>query len=274
LWKNTFDPQGERLQQIVHPVRNGTDVTMNSFETHQFVIRFLKHIEGIEATFTKGAEDEKLLVQFDEMQNRFKLSLQNSQDLLTSDIEEASALCRRFSGEAFVSCLTEGAKEAMTRLEKQKRRLSKYRDSVSFRLRNYTCSDPEMQTTPPISTYEFIDEGKSYEVRVLLDMPAAKVWAVENFLTSEECNILEKEGRPLLRRATVAAEDGTSVVSEHRKAQQASYNHHQRNGERDPLFDLQRRILHLTNIHSNYSLAPEGQEGFTIIQYNIDDQYL
>lgn len=71
---------------------------------------------------------------------------------------------------------------------------------------------------------------------MLLDLPHAKIWFVENFITPEECKVFETHGKPLLLRATVAAEDGTSVVSEHRKAQQASYDLHQFHGEKDPVW--------------------------------------
>lgn len=37
-----------------------------------------------------------------------------------------------------------------------------------------------------------------------------------------------------------------------------------------PLF---KRVLELTNHHAGYSLEPQGQEEFTIIQYNPSDQY-
>jgi hypothetical protein len=33
------------------------------------------------------------------------------------------------------------------------------------------------------------------------------------------------------------------------------------------------RVLALTNRHGNYTLQPDGQEGFTIIQYNPSDEY-
>jgi hypothetical protein len=55
--------------------------------------------------------------------------------------------------------------------------------------------------------------------------------------SSDECDIFLKHGRPLLQRATVAAEDGTSVLSESRKANQASYNFKlDQNPENDPLW--------------------------------------
>lgn len=38
-----------------------------------------------------------------------------------------------------------------------------------------------------------------------------------------------------------------------------------------PLYD---RILHVVNHHAHYNLRPEGQEGFTVIQYGANDEYM
>jgi len=166
----------------------------------------------------------------------------------------------------------------MSRISDSQARLSRYRDAVSFRLRNYTCADASLGSSQPESYYSYTwtsPDGREvpYEIKVLLDTPHAKIWAVDDFATEDECDILERTGRPMLRRATVAAEDGTSIVSENRKAQQALYDSHQTRFEQDPLWDLQQRILAVTNQHADYNLSHEGQEGFTIIQYNPDDQY-
>ena len=36
---------------------------------------------------------------------------------------------------------------------------------------------------------------------------------------------------------------------------------------------LYARIMNFTNYYSGYGLQPEGQEDFTIIQYDVSDQY-
>lgn len=38
--------------------------------------------------------------------------------------------------------------------------------------------------------------------------------------------------------------------------------------------NLYGRILNFTNSHTNYDLHLEGQEQFTVIQYNPTDEYL
>ena len=115
-------------------------------------------------------------------------------------------------------------------------------------------------------------ENGRYNVETLFENSRAKIWTVANFISDDECDVLERFAKPVLRRATVAGEDGTSVVSENRKAQQAAYDKHQRNPQ-DPLAPLHQRVLQLTNAVTGYTLESEGQEGFTVIQYNVDDQY-
>lgn len=280
LWINGFEGGKPKLVQIVPPVRNGSDMLLNSFESHQFAIRFLNNLEIREAIFTKGGEDEDITVSFDPVSGTLTYHDGSRSFNAIYTIEEAIKKCEAENeGEGFISCVSEGAIDEMTLLSQSQARLNKYRDAIAFRLRNYTCADPAMGTSIPTSSYDFVwqpMEGPevSYAVNIFLDTDHAKIWSVENFLTDAECETLEKVGRPILRRATVAAEDGTSMVSENRKAQQASYHTHQTNFEADPLFDLQQRILALTNYHANLSLTAEGQEGFTIIQYNPDDEYL
>jgi hypothetical protein len=107
---------------------------------------------------------------------------------------------------------------------------------MAERLRAYTCSDPDIQTTQPIRSEEMVMGGDVLHVDTFLDTANAKILAVPNFVSDAECDILMKHGEPRLRRATVAAADGSSVVSESRKAQQASYDNHHSIGETDPLW--------------------------------------
>jgi hypothetical protein len=276
FWVNTFDSFSSTptLQEIMQPLRNGTDVSINTFANHIFAARFLKHIDGIEAIFTKGPGKEAIVVEFDEEKGQLVVHPQKKLNVFDS-VDEAAIKCKSLSGQEYVRCLASGAISEITRLTKTQDRVGRYRDALALRLRNYTCADPFMPSSEAIETYPYRWAEQEYTVKVLLDIPSAKIWTIDDFVRPEECELLEHVGRPLLRRATVAAEDGSSVVSEHRKAQQASYHGHQTGEDKagDPLWDLQQRVLALTNYHANFTLSPEGQEGLTIIQYNPDDQY-
>jgi hypothetical protein len=156
---------------------------------------------------------------------------------------------------------------------------------ISDRLRNYTCEDPALETSAPLSSYalEVPAVGRTTsrgdqamrKVRVdqMYDTDHAKIWIAHDFVTDEECDHLMRHGGPRLARATVAGEDGTSVVSESRKAQQANYNINKEFAASDPLYPLYERVFQATNHHTKYNLTMDGQEDFTIIQYNVADQY-
>lgn len=280
-WIDTFTPkktgktEPNLVKQTTKPIRNNSDTSINSYNTHEFLVRFLTPIEGAEARFAKGPREEVVTVTYDPDTNTMTAKQTTKFDEIMDTIKGATTSCGEsdLRGEAFSACVANAVIDDVNRLTDSKARLQKYRDAMSSRLRNLTCADDTMNTTKPIDTKKYEVDGKLYDAQVLLDLPGAKIWYIENFITDEECDVLKKHGGPKLRRATVAAEDGTSIVSENRKANQASYNLHQKNRESDPLWPLFNRVLAITNSHTGLRLKPDGQEDFTIIQYNVADQY-
>ena len=68
--------------------------------------------------------------------------------------------------------------------------MRQYRDKMAERLRNYTCADASMTSSPSLATYDYVDEAKNttYKINILLDHSHAKVWTISNFVTPEECD--------------------------------------------------------------------------------------
>lgn len=95
-----------------------------------------------------------------------------------------------------------------------------------------------------------------------------------DFITDEECQKFFDEGKGKLRRATVAGPDGGSVISEHRKAQQAHYSMPIDDWEGDVLWPLYKRAITFANKYGKLNVERPGQEDFTIIQYNPTDEYM
>ena len=147
-------------------------------------------------------------------------------------------------------------------------------EMMESRLRNYTCSDPNLETSPPLYSKKFtITSGSNsltHTVDVLLDTSHAKIWLVDNFVTPDQCEAMRVSAEPNLMKAAVASGDGSSVLSEARKAQQARYR---MNTTDDPLYDVYQKIFSVTNTIAGYDLNSEGQEPLMVIQYNKDDQY-
>ncbi len=273
FWRNIYKHPIELVKQTTKPIRNSSDTVINSYNTHQFTVKFLDPNRTGFASFTKGEREEVITVSYDEASNDMKIVQTTKFDEILDTIKQATSNCNGFRGDEYSSCVAGAIVDDIDKLNDGKSTAEKYLSSAAHRLRNYTCLDESRESSTPISSYKTSIANKEYTVNVLQDMDNAKIWYVDNFITEEECALFEKHGRPLLRRATVAGEDGQSIVSEHRKAQQASYNTHYKNFEDDPLWDLSQRTLAMANGHGGFSMSYPGQEGFTIIQYNVDDQY-
>lgn len=81
-----------------------------------------------------------------------------------------------------------------------------YWDQIADKLRNYTCADESLSTsTPKSSVVEFIYD-KDCIVDTYLQLEHAKIWAVQEFMSDEECDVLTKYGRPRLEGAAVVDE--------------------------------------------------------------------
>ena len=179
-----------------------------------------------------------------------------------SRINHAIRECEDFKdgGELFSQCVMDVAIDDLLELQRNLDMVNDGRERMGSRLRNYTCADETLPTSPPLRTDTIhLDDGTSHEVNMFLDLPHAKIWTVQNMISEEECEILIKAIGPELKRATVADDYGAAVVSESRKAQQAQYRgvDHQGFGVTDPLFPLFRRILNITNEVAHYQLQPE-----------------
>lgn len=237
------------------------------------MVKFLQPIDGVDvqASFVKGPKEEKVIISYTPDGGMRAVPMTKFDELLAK-VKVQTSTCTDLSGDKFDRCFTNGIAEDVITMEDKKVEVTKYRDLMASRLRNYTCSDETMNTSKPLYSTNIKFNNQSHRIDVMFNSPNAKIWVIENFISEKECQILEDHGRSRLARATVAGEDGQSIVSENRKAQQASYNMHQKHAD-DPLISLNDKVLAVTNSHAGHAMRVEGQEDFTIIQYNKDDQY-
>jgi hypothetical protein len=277
FWINTFDKSKSQdgelnlVRQTTAPLRNSSDTAINSYNTHEFLVRFHKHQSGVETRFTKGPREETITIYHSEEEGLYVKQITKFDEMVDT-ISKASKACEETEegGVAFSSCVADALLEDVQKITDSKSTILKYRDVISDKLRNYTCADPELQTSEPTSSEVLQVSGKNVQLHSLLDTSHAKIWTATNFATDKECEMLMDHARPRLKRATTAKADGSSEVSQSRKAWQATYNIHSTN---DKLYPLYKRILEVTNKHAGYGLSPAGQEGLTVIQYNPDDEY-
>ena len=258
FWINVFKTPQELVLQTQKPIRNSSDTQINSFDTHEFMVKFLKPTKypNAQISFVKGPREEVVTLNFDPETQKFSIKQVTKFDEIMDTIRGASVSCNDLRGDDFSKCVADAVIIDVQRITDSKTTLTKHRDAISNRLRNYTCADDAMKSSVPINSYNITVGSKAVQIDSLMDTPTAKIWVVEDFITSEECRILEEHGKSRLRRATVAAEDGSSIVSENRKAQQASYNMHHSDPSADPLWPLYQRVMSVTNHHSGMRLSP------------------
>lgn len=187
-------------------------------------------------------------------------------------VTNKTSSCSHEKKDAFDTCFSNAMVTEILKMDDRKVAVTRYRDLMSDKLREYTCNDLTMNTSTAIRSESYNINNHDYQVDVLFDTPAAKIWTVYDFITDKECSILREHATPFLQGATVSGTNGESIYSEHRKAQQAGYGLHQNNAN-DPLRSLASRVFQLTNQHTGYNLNQHGQEDLTIIQYNVKDEY-
>jgi hypothetical protein len=204
FWINVYENPHTLVKQSSKPIRNSSDISINSYNTHQFIVKYLdpkrQNVAG--GNFTKGPRDEVITITYDDINNNFEIKQTTKFDEVMDTINDATVQCSNLRGQAFSKCVADGVIDDVTRMTDSKSRLSKYRDVIASRLRNYTCADETMETSEPERSHDVRIGPKTYNVDIMLDLKNAKIWVVEDFITADECAVLEKHGRPLLHRAT------------------------------------------------------------------------
>lgn len=202
-------------------VRHGIDV--DSYAGHLFRVHFSGNGTGAGVSFVKGTDAETVVVSYNTNTQSFSLKQLTEEE---AKMAGAVQLCGPQHKDGFAECVADQIYQEFDKLETTYNELKYSRAQMSNKLRDYTCSDRSLATTAPLRTEHMTAGETEVTVNTFLDTSHAKIFAVDNFVLEEECDILMNHGRPRLKRATVAAVDGTSVVSESRKAQQASYDKH------------------------------------------------
>jgi hypothetical protein len=237
FWVDTFSPHERLVLQNKKPIRNNTDILIHSYASHKFSIRFLKHIEFSEANFTKLANDEVIKVTYNKEQRKLVLEQTLKFNEGVTLLREAIASCEKESPHDRAlrhQCITNQTLEYANKFTGARDTMNHYREMLSEKVRNYTCADTTINTTEPLRSYEYLFLTKPYVVDVMFESDAANIWMVEDFVTEQECHHFIQSAKPQLVRATVAGEDGNSIISQHRKAQQATYDFPLDNFRKDP----------------------------------------
>jgi hypothetical protein len=187
---------------------------------------------------------------------------ENAKLFLTTDPAKAM--------DELVKCVQQGVAETLAKANEEVAFQANIRKGMADFMENYTCTDPELDTSDPIreETWTMARDNKPRPVSILLDRPASKIHLIENFISPEECMAMEEHAKPQLHRATVADGKGGSHFSEHRKAMQAGIKVDWSNEDNgDHIAILSRRVYDYNNHVLGLNIDEHGQEDLMSIQY-------
>lgn len=144
------------------------------------------------------------------------------------------------------------------------------RENAAGSMENFTCFEPELDTTPDVDLREWTSEkdGKTRPVHIKLDRPTSRIHVVEDFAYPEECDAMAASAEPKLHRASTADGKGGTEVSLARKALQAGITPSWKKEEGGDLVTrLSRRVYDYVNHVLQMNITEHGQEPLMSIQY-------
>lgn len=193
FWINTFSPQRELVAQTSKPLRNNTDASINTYETHQFSIRWLKHIPGIDFNFTMGGTDETRVVRYDEDTSSFVVEREDSRTEIIAAIKDQTTDCiskPNSTKEELKKCIVQNLGKEVNRVMETTDLISNYHHKMVDRISHYSCNEGFMNDTKPLETKKYNFLGKSYRSDIYFAEGDSRVWGIYDFVSDEECATL------------------------------------------------------------------------------------
>jgi len=268
-------------------IYNGATFALNSFVTHHFEARELPGKSGKCASsndacgvgyFTVNENSDQVI----NIDKGFKLShvdnvsiaRESAVTMIANCKEEALLKLEEDGGGAedtvdfFSKCVENSVSAEMQDANEEIAFQANIRQKMAERWENYTCADYDMPTSESIRSESWYHKGQKRNVEILLDKPSSRVHLIQNFISEEECEAMEKSAKKSLHRATVADGKGGSELSSSRKAMQAGIKipwKLEKDGNK--LTTLSRKVYDYVNHVLDMDIKENGQEDLMSIQY-------
>ena len=274
-------------------VQNGATFPLNSFVGHEFEIREKpSKTTGVcksadqtckQGFFAVSENDDQLIEIKPGIEIRFvddQIRAREEAEDLVSYCKEAAKARLASAGndpalalaaiEEMTECVEGGVAESISKANEEISFQTRIRQEMAAKMENYTCVDPDLNTTEPVrdEVWSGSADGIQRKVQVMLDRPTSRIHVIENFIMPDECNAMEDMAQPKLHRATVADGKGGSHFSEHRKALQAGIKvPWSEEEEGNAIARISRRVYDYNNHVLGLDIDEFGQEDLMSIQY-------
>ncbi|KAL7558509.1 hypothetical protein ACA910_008106 [Epithemia clementina (nom. ined.)] len=169
-----------------------------------------------------------------------------------------------------VECIEDAVSKKLETLYNEQSHEIALRKEVARLGENVQCANASVDTSPSLSDHlwHYGREVRNYQVMVKHDRPSSKIHVIQDFVSPEECKVMEDAVKLTLAPALVFdGQGGNSINNQHRKASQAAINVSSLDSPY-PLQQLAHRIYAYTNsVMIGLNLTLDGQEPFNSIQY-------
>jgi hypothetical protein len=256
-WVNTFQKDIDYVPQTKKPVRNNTEAAINSYDTHQFQVRFLDDSDA-EVVFTKGPEDETIYVKYDEEKNELYIQQISDVDKLMEFFNEELDKCfyNHNAEESLADCISDSVVEEMSRIEKTKSVMKYYQDIMSDKLMHYACNDKNKELTKSSKEFRFRFLGDLYHGQEYADTDQMKIFTVNNFLTAEDCAVVKQRHEGYFTEKRIK-----------RNLKNPSTSEYTLEMKEDPLWTLYSKSLYFLNYKGKMPLVADGKPKIEVSQY-------
>lgn len=281
------------IQSSPH-VYNGATFNLNSFVGHKFELRELPGQKSGECgrkdsddkscrvNYLTVSENEDQVYTLDE---DFVIEVKDNMSRAIEEAQDSTEECKKRSMtmvskpnlspelatsaiHLLMACVEESVTQRILKADEEIKFQAEIRTQMGAQLENYTCADPTVNTSEPISTHIFNDRSSRMKVNVLHERRRSKILLVNDFISEVECKAMQDAAKSQLHSATVAAPDGGSQFSSSRKAMQAGISvPWAKEGEGHPIAVLSRRVYDFTNHATPFKIDERGQEDLMSIQY-------
>jgi hypothetical protein len=139
---------------------------------------------------------------------------------------------------------------------------------MSNHMENRTCLDPALgSSSDDLYNETWVNQGKQHVVHVKLNRPASRVHVIDDFISAEECQAIERGTVSRLARAIIAdGKGGVTHLSARRSLQAIIHVNWTSEIDGDPTATVLRRVYNYTNHVLGLNISERGQEPPAVIQ--------
>jgi hypothetical protein len=258
-------------------IASGDKFFIDSYVNHTFPFRASPDNETVSYVTILPKEDEQVILvkKYLIMKRIDQMVPPKFQELSTivqscrseANAELASGLSLEAAIQQLLKCAERGTATMIAVKNEELAFQQNLRRSIANFGENYTCADPQLETTVPKLVTTWTHEGEERTVGILHQHKASQIHILQDFISPEECAAIQEAAAPLLHRGTVADGKGGSILSENRKAWQAGVQVHEWTSKEDPIAAVKRRLFAYANHATGYNMTLDGQEELMSIQY-------